>query len=166
MAKKNWYLIYSKSRQENTASTQLKNQGYEVYLPLVATQRRRGRRYRNILEPMFPRYLFIALDTDSDNWGPIRSTIGVKELVRFGSRPAQIPDSLVDQIRAHEAGGIQMKVTDQLKPGDEICIVGGPMAGYEAIFKDSTGGERVTLLLEIASHYASLELSVNDIKPI
>ena len=166
MTNKNWYLIYSKPRQEDKACAQLKNQGYEVYLPLVATQRRRDGRYCEVLEPMFPSYLFVALDPDNDNWSPIRSTIGVRELVKFGGNPAKIPASLVSELRDYEASGVQTKVVDRLKPGDEVHIVEGPMAGYNAIFEASTGNERVVLLLELASQYASLELSLNDINPL
>ena len=69
-----WYLLYSKPRQEGVAVENLKRQGYETYLPLVRTRRRRQGQYVSLVEPMFPRYLFIHLSDQTDNWGPIRST--------------------------------------------------------------------------------------------
>jgi len=39
-----------------------------------------------IEESLFPRYLFVQLDIGPQglDWGPIRSTMGVSRLVRFG----------------------------------------------------------------------------------
>src|SRR5215210_7146750 len=92
---KGWYLVYAKPRQESVAQTNLVRQGYETYLPLVRqTVKRQGRRV-TVVGPMFPRYLFIRLDTQSDNWAPIRSTLGVVSLVRFGQQAPQVPDALV-----------------------------------------------------------------------
>jgi transcriptional antiterminator RfaH len=64
-------------------------------------KRVRGR-YRSLVEPMFPRYLFIQLDDEGDDWGPIRSTIGVANMVRFGMMPARVPDGLVQLLRGRE----------------------------------------------------------------
>ncbi len=83
-AERSWYLIYAKPRMEPVAEEHLTRQGYGVYLPRVrATHRLRGR-YRERVDPLFPRYLFIHLDQCNDNWGPIRSTQGVAGMVRPG----------------------------------------------------------------------------------
>ena len=55
-----WYLLYSKPRQEGVAVENLKRQGYETYLPLIRTRRRRQGQYVSLVEPMFPRYLLIS----------------------------------------------------------------------------------------------------------
>ena len=65
---KSWYLIYSKPRGEELAKTHLERQGYEVYLPLILGRiKRRGRTEKSI-QPMFPRYLFIHLSDQTDDW--------------------------------------------------------------------------------------------------
>ena len=93
-----WYLIYSKPQQERIARENLERQGYPSYLPLIRNRRRRQGRYISIIDPMFPRYLFVYLDDETDNWGPIRSTIGVTNLVRFGIWAARVPDSLIEMM--------------------------------------------------------------------
>jgi len=42
-------------------------------------------------ESMFSRYLFIQLDDQSQNWGTIRSTLGVSKRVSSGPQPAKVP---------------------------------------------------------------------------
>lgn len=68
---KAWYLVYTKPRQEQVAETNLANlanQGYAVYLSMLNVHRRS--RYCSLIEPLFPRDIFIYLDQDSDNWNP------------------------------------------------------------------------------------------------
>lgn len=162
---KAWYLVYSKPQQERLALENLERQGYPSYLPLIRNRRRRKGRYVAIVEPMFPRYLFVHLSDETDNWGPIRSTIGVANLVRFGQRAARVPDSLIETIRGRDEDGIQTLAPPELKPGDQVRIVEGVMAGYEAIFQARTGKERVVLLLQLAEdRTARVQASAHDIE--
>ena len=82
-----WYLIYTKPRQEQRALLNLEQQGYECYLPLHAAEKLQRGKLSVVEEPLFPRYLFIQLDTSQTgkSWGPIRSTKGVSHLVAFGN---------------------------------------------------------------------------------
>jgi len=161
-----WYLIYSKPQQERLAYENLERQGYHSYLPLIRNRRRRQGRYVAIVEPMFPRYLFVNLSDETDNWGPIRSTIGVANLVRFGMRAARVPDNLITMMQSRDSEGIQTMQPPELKPGDPVRIVEGVMAGYEAIFQARTGKERVLLLLKFAQdRTARIQVNANDIEP-
>ena len=90
------------------------------------------------------------MSDQTDNWGPIRSTIGVANLVRFGMRAAHVPSSLIEMMQTHEEDGVQTLEQPEYKAGDRVRIVEGVMAGYEAIFQAKTGKERVLLLLQFA----------------
>ena len=59
---KSWYLVYTKPRQEEVALTNLTRQGYGVYLPRLRQLRKRSGKQVPVVEPLFPRYLFIHLD--------------------------------------------------------------------------------------------------------
>ncbi len=161
-----WYLIYSKPQQERLALENLERQGYPSYLPLMRNRRRRKGRYVAVIEPMFPRYLFVHLSDETDNWGPIRSTIGVASLVRFGMRAARVPDNLIEMMHERDDEGVQALAAPDLNPGDQVRIVEGVMAGYEAIFQARTGKERVVLLLQLAQdRTARIQVSTHDIEP-
>ncbi len=162
-----WYLLYSKPRQERLALENLTRQGYEVYLPLIRNRRRRGGRYAQVVEPYFPRYLFVNLNDLTDDWGPIRSTIGVSKLIRFGDKPAKVPDSLVNSLRDYEdESGIQNLPPPEFANGDRVRIAEGAMAGYEGIFKAKTGRERVIVLLDIVGKSTPVQLSSGQIEPV
>ncbi len=158
-----WYLVYTKPRQEPLAQQHLQRQGYPTYLPLARHPRRRRGRRTYITEAFFPRYLFIHLDSANDNWAPIRSTIGVSSLVRFGQQPAAVPDDLIAKLRAREnPEGLQEILVDY-RAGDHVRIHDGPMAGYEGIFIARNGEERVILLLDMMGKQARLQVDIDAI---
>ena len=163
---KRWYLIHSKPRQEEVARENLERQGYSIYLPLLRTPRRRlGRRIIRI-EPMFPRYFFIRLDTATDNWAPIRSTIGVSTLVRFGMMPTPISDDLIDLRRERDdASGGQDSPLNEFSRGQKVRIEEGPFMGYEGIFLAETGPQRVLVLLDIVGKIAKARIDVTALGP-
>jgi len=157
---KAWYLIHSKPRQEVTAREQLQRQGYETYLPIIPVRRKKRGRTKSKIGPMFPRYLFIHLSDKTDDWGPIRSTIGVANLVRFAHSPARVPDKLIAALKQREdSTGVQIQVKTGFEAGQKVRIEEGPFEGYEAIFQAHTSNERVILLLQIAEKQISLKIN-------
>jgi len=164
---KAWYLIYTKPRAEQVAKQNLERQGYKTYLPLMQTSRRRRGRYCNTVEAMFPRYLFVQLDSQQDNWMPIRSTIGVDNLVRFGTQLAMVPDNLIESFYINETDyGVQERKHVSMQPGDAIEIVQGPMTGLRGVFERLVSNERVALLLELVGKQSRVILSRHEIELI
>src|SRR5689334_5221168 len=95
-----WYLVYTKPAGEGTARDNLSRQAYEVYLPRVLEPVRRGGRWLERIAALFPRYLFVRLNEGWQSLGPVRSSVGVSGVVRFGSRYAVVPDALVSGLQA------------------------------------------------------------------
>ena len=63
-----WYLIHSHPHAEAKASQHLQRQGFEIYIPRYLKQRRHARRIEKIPAPLFPSYLFVAIDMSSQRW--------------------------------------------------------------------------------------------------
>lgn len=162
-----WYLIYTKPRQERVALENLSRQQYTAYLPLLRYRERRQGAYVPVVGPMFPRYLFVHLDDQLDDWGPIRSTLGVANLVRFGGKAARLPEDFVDTLRERaDAAGVQTRPERVLRPGDRVRICEGAMAGYEAVFQATSSRERVLLLLQVAGLAARIQVAASTVEPV
>ncbi|NOZ10102.1 MAG: transcription/translation regulatory transformer protein RfaH [Gammaproteobacteria bacterium] len=162
---KNWYLIYTKPQGEELAKVNLERQGFETYLPLVGVRRRRLGRGRVSIEPLFPRYLFIHLNTETDNWLPIRSTMGVSKLIRFGMQPAIVPDPLIEALREREnAQGVQDIKIGHYKQGEKVRVLEGPMMGFEGIFLAKTSSDRVIVLLNIVGKSTRVKLDIDKLE--
>ncbi len=157
-----WYLIYTKPRQERTAEENLQRQNYQTYLPWMQRHQRRLGRYTWVKEPVFPRYLFILLDSENDNWGPIRSTRGVSTLVRFGGVPAKVPTDFIQFLQNNSQLDSEKKAPE-FRPGDSVQILDGVMAGYAGIFEAKSGAKRVTLLLDVVGKATRVEVSADSI---
>lgn len=155
---KKWYLLYTKPRQEKLALQHLQNQAYEAYLPLVQIERiRQGTRSWSE-EALFPRYLFVQLDeAGSQSWAPIRSTVGVSQLVKFGFRFAEISQELVGWVQEHVKAN---KIEEQFKSGDLVKITEGPFRGFDAIFKTYDGEKRAILLLNLLAKMTEAKFSL------
>jgi transcriptional antiterminator RfaH len=161
-----WYLVYAKPQREAVAREQLAQQGYTVFLPMVKQKRRiRGKRATR-LEPFFPRYLFISLNKTDDNWSPIRSTVGVINLVRFGGLPAQVPDSVVDFLLAREQESLIVHPTCDFSKGDTVRVVSGPFEGVEALFSSSASDERAMILLRLANQHTLAQVNLSSIERV
>jgi transcriptional antiterminator RfaH len=161
-----WYLVYSKLRQEALACANLERQGYRTYLPVIrkASLGARGATVR--VAPMFPRYLFILLNRFTQDWGPIRSTVGVVSLVRFGPEPSVVPNQVLLAIRGMEgADGIIDIPRHLYGKGERVRIVEGRFAGYEGMFLAQTARERVTVLLNILGRQTPAHLDEQSIEP-
>ena len=144
----------------------LVRQGYSVYLPRTRQMRKRQGRRTAVVEPLFPRYLFIHLDTHTDNWGPIRSTLGVASLVRFGYEPARVPDGLIGFLKASEGQeGLHEWVEREFKEGDRVRVAEGAFQGYEGILLVRTSRERVVVLLDIVGRQVRTQATVSQLEP-
>lgn len=142
-----WYLIHCKPREDVRALEHLERQGFQCYLPMMRTEKRRQGRVVGMREPLFPRYLFIHLNETESNWYPIRSTRGVSQLVCCNGKPVPVHDAIVESIRARlQAEPVK---TPYLKRGEAVQITEGPFCDIEAIFLANDGEERVVLLLNI-----------------
>jgi len=162
---RSWYLVYTKPRQENLAQENLERQGYETYLPRIYQSRRRNGRHIKTIEAFFPRYLFIKLDTETDNWAPIRSTIGVSKMVRFDGIPAVVPTQLIQALQSNDdVDGIQNLVQKNLMRGDKVTIIDGPLAGYQGIYQQQNSVERVAVLVDLVGKNTLLNISVHDVQ--
>ena len=144
-----WYIVFCKVRGEEAAELNLNNQGYTVYLPRLLMWRRRAGKRMQSVEPLFPRYLFVKPRDSAQSLAPVRSTIGVADLVRFGGRLALMSDALIEELRKREDATGSRHDRVMFEPGMAVKFVDGPLSGLEAIFSKVAGSERVIVLLEL-----------------
>jgi len=158
-----WYLVHTKLRQEEVAQVNLQRQGYECYLPQMRIERVRRRKAEVATEPMFPRYLFIRLDSSDQgkSWSPIRSTLGVSQLVHFGAMAAKVDGNLVDLLRQRER---ILPAEAMFHRGDSVVIADGPFAGIEAIYQTTDAERRAFILLEILAKPVSMHIDAGRLR--
>jgi transcriptional antiterminator RfaH len=117
--------------------------------------------------PLFPRYLFVALDMLEQRWRPILSTVGVCDLVRRGNAPAPMPSGLAEEIGERAALGAfdRLSPLDGLRRGDAVRVVEGPFTDLIGRFMGAADRERVCVLLDILGRQVKTTLAQAAVSP-
>ena len=160
-----WLLVYTKAKEEQRAKKNLENQGFEIFLPMIALAKSKQSE-PTILKVMFPRYLFVKINTELDKWASIQSTKGVSHLVVFGQRLGEIPDRVIAYLKsgADKNDIFRQKITKQaFQKGDTLVIEKGVFKNMEATFLAKKSKERVRILLSFVNHLITAEIPVSDI---
>ncbi len=125
-----WYVVQTQPHAESKAMAHLIRQGFAAYLPRYLKRRRHARKVETVEAPLFPRYLFVTVDMETQRWRSIHSTFGVSRLVCNGDEPAPVPPAVVAALQAREdAGGlVQLERRPRFAPGEQVRIVDGVFA--------------------------------------
>jgi transcriptional antiterminator RfaH len=154
-----WYLVQTKPSSETIAQTNLIRQGYEVYLPRLAERVRWRSGWRERISALFPRYVFLRLLEGSQALAPVRSSVGVVSVVRFGGKYAVVPDQIIDGIKARgdpDSGLHHIKRPASLISGERVRIIMGAFEGLDGIFERTAGIDRVSVLMRLLGQEASV----------
>ncbi|CAA6827525.1 MAG: Transcription/translation regulatory transformer protein RfaH [uncultured Thiotrichaceae bacterium] len=157
---RNWWLIKAKPNKDEIAQSNLIRQDYETYRPLARRMKKRRGNMVEVEESLFPSYFFIHLDQTTDNWGPIRSTLGVNSIVKFGNKPAQVQTSVIEALKRQEEEFSSRTINlDRFKKGEKVIINDGPFLGYEGIFQNYDGEQRAFLLIDLLQKETRMAIS-------
>ena len=148
---KNWVLLQAKTHKEDFLWGEICARGIECFYPRIRVQTINSRARK--IRPYFPGYLFVYIETSSAEAAELHWLPGATGWVRFGDEPAAVPKSVVNGIRRNvdelNANGGETALK-RMKHGNEVEILEGPFAGYEAVFdKHISGNERVRVLLKL-----------------
>lgn len=148
-ASRQWYVVQTRPNSERRAKEHLNRQGFEVYLPVYRKRRSHAGKIDTVAAPLFPRYLFVAIDLESQRWRSIHSTFGVTQLVCHGDRPAPLADEIVAELRSREDERGLIRFGAVFRPGERVRVVGGAFADHFGTFDSMGDGERVAVLLDL-----------------
>ncbi len=160
-----WYVVMTKARQEQLASDNLMRQGYAVYLPRLRILKRLARRQQARLEPLFPRYLFLQPGSKAHSIAPVRSTLGVSGIVRFGPAPAILCAQTLGCLRVFEAeqNAAPDAAISPIRCGRRVRVADGPLQGMEGLVSD-VAQERVVILMNLLGHDTRVSVSRHQLQ--
>jgi transcriptional antiterminator RfaH len=106
--------------------------------------------------------LFIQLDDQTQNWGPIRSTLGVSKLVSFGPQPAKLPPEFITFLIEAPPETLER----MFAPGDKVLIAGGPLKGLEGKYIAHDGETRAFVLVDLLGQPQKLRMVVESLREV
>ncbi|WP_462164570.1 transcription/translation regulatory transformer protein RfaH [Pseudoalteromonas xiamenensis] len=158
---KQWYLLYCKPKQEQRALANLANQGIESFFP-AHFHSRLSRGKRVVTEkPLFPNYLFVALDCTSGSFAQVKNTRGVSSFVMFGANYQVVSEQLIGDLKAINPSD---NTVDELPfSGDKVIIHNDSYKALEAIYLEPDGDKRCILLLNLLNKDVKISVKNSDI---
>jgi len=155
-----WYVVQTHAHAEGKAAAHLARQGFDAYLPRYLKRRRHARRIETVAAPLFPRYLFVTVDTMRQRWRAIHSTIGVTHLVCNGDDPVPVTDDVIETLKAREdeQGFVTLRQRPRFALGEKVRVLDGVFADCLGLFDGMKDSDRVTVLLDLLGRKVRLVL--------
>jgi transcriptional antiterminator RfaH len=146
-----WFVAHTHPQAEAKAVAHLNRQGFEIYFPRYLKRRRHARRIETVAAPLFPRYLFVAIDLNAQRWRSICSTVGVSRLVCNGDNPTPVPAGIVEAMKSREdaTGFIKLDCRPRFSAGDKVRVLDGAFTSCLGLFEGMAERERVAILLDL-----------------
>jgi transcriptional antiterminator RfaH len=151
-----WFVVNTKPKNENRASHNLSSAGYDVLYPRLRVRKYRDGRFLDIVEPMFPNYIFAKFHAIED-YHMVKYARGVNKIVTFGGKMVPLQEEFIDFIRGRLVDGVARVEKRRFKKGEKVFIKDGPFKGLGGIFeRELEGEERAMILLEGINFYAKM----------
>lgn len=164
---KHWYALYVKSRSEKKVLTQLEEQGFEAFLPLVTHVKQWSDRKKKVEEPLFKSYVFVH-STDKEHY-PILNVYGVVKFVTFEHKAVVVPDNQILAIKRYiddfQEEENNLKNTE-LKEGQMVRIIAGPLMGLTGRLKSVKNKKYLIVYIEAVGQYISVNIPMTKVEPI
>jgi transcriptional antiterminator RfaH len=158
-----WYVAHTQPHAEAKAVAHLNRQGFEIYYPRYLKRRRHARKIETVAAPLFPRYLFVAVDLEAQRWRSIYSTVGVTRLVCNGDDPAAVPEAVVAALKSREDahGFIKIESRPAFRPGEQVRVLSGAFSSCLGLFEGMAERERIAILLDLLGRKVRIVLDAD-----
>lgn len=152
-----WYVVRHEPFQARDARSDIRRAGFEAHWPrrIIVRPRR-----DEVVEALFPGYLFARFDRDAERWGDILASNRVVGIIgmEWCGQPIPVPMGEIEALIAR-AGGIDIPIDctgeglgaplRRFRTGESVSILDGMFAGRDGRIVQDKGADRVTLLLKL-----------------
>ena len=142
-----WFVIWTESRAEKKVEGRIAALGLSPWLPTVKERHRWSDRWREVVSPLFPGYLFAR--AQSAEWHKVLGTPGVLTVVKEGGSPALLSDSFVARLRdaIERSGAVPEPLADTAAygPGEEVIVQEGVLKGVRGVVRERRSGTQLVI---------------------
>lgn len=147
------------------AAAHLRSLGIEVFNPQLRFQRPTRRGPAWTVKPLFPNYLFARFELLA-LFRRVRYAFGVADIVNFGSRWAEVPDSEIASLRPLWSDGEALALPQPIEVGGSVVLTGGLFHGMEAqVVALLPARQRVRVLLDFLGGLKEAEVESCAVLP-
>jgi transcriptional antiterminator RfaH len=161
-----WYVVTTHPAGEYRAKEWLERRGYgdRLWLPeLLVKRKTRSKILVSLKTPLFPRYLFVALDTTNEPWHLIGEAPTVAGMLMIDGRLVALPQREVSELR-YRLNGRPLVATQRFAKNQSVRILDGPFAGFEGRFRQQIG-DLVAIVLDILGRAVETTIAEALVEP-
>ena len=147
--RKSWIVARVKPNQDEIVLKNLKRQNFEFFQPKFKTTSRRDNIFKEIIKPVFPGYIFIALNLEKTNWRKIKNTRGISSIIIFGNEIPLIRHELIEELTHRFSIDNVSKAADTFKIGMNAEITNGPFTQLIGKIDQIDADQRIWILLDL-----------------
>ena len=159
-----WTPVRTKSRQEKKLAQYCELQSVITYLPLKKRMKRYQRRMVETFIPMFPGYVFCALDEEGYNAILPSGTI----VYRINMTPALEERLIEDLIALRDFERVvresEVIVKPELVEGVRVRVERGPLRGVTGVIEKRGDSAMLFVGVEILGQSASTRIDIEDVE--
>jgi transcription antitermination factor NusG len=142
----------------------LRNKGYELFLPTYKSKRRWSDRIKMLDVPLFPGYLFCRFDAKTRL--PILTTPGVNFIVGVGKSPEPVEETEITSIRTVVASGLLYEPYPYVTVGQTVEVEQGSLSGLTGIVTHLKNQARLIVSVNLLMRSVSVEIDRTWIRPV
>ena len=173
-----WYVVQTYSGMEYAAkrnldrrivSMNMENYIFQVLIPEEKRyEKKKNGELKEIVERIYPGYLFVDMIVTDDSWWVVRNTPMVSGFLGSsggGAKPVPLPNDEIIPIL--KQCGLKLKIQVDFKVGDVVNVISGTFAGQEATVESIDVEEQVvTVLVDFFGRQTPQELRFDEVEVI
>ncbi len=160
-----WYPLRTRARCEHMADSALRKAGFEVFFPIVEIPRPLARKGE---VPLFPGYLFVHHDFETETGDSPGYLPGILGWVRFGDTVPAVPDDVIAEL-ARRVGAINTTggLWHRFRPGDRVRVISRGMDNLAEVLEEPRSPEaRVRVLMQFLGRRVQARIPWHDLQPL
>ena len=128
--KTEWFVFYTKSRQEKKVNELLLKNGFQSFLPTQKLMRQWSDRKKKVEVPLFNSYIFVKIE--EYRIVDVLKIPGVSWNIKHNGKPAFLRQKEYELISRYIQTGlfIEASQNSKLVAGDKVKVIDGPMKGF------------------------------------
>lgn len=140
----NWYVLYTKPRNEKKVEQSLLNIGLQAFCPMVSTVKQWSDRKKITNQPLIPSYVFIKIE--EHNRDKVFTVSGVVRYLFWLGKPATVKEEEIVAIKESLNNQYKQVMMNGLEKGQRFKIDKGSFKGQEATFIEEQGSKIILYL--------------------
>lgn len=165
-----WHSVFVVTGTEEKAKERIKyrlQDGFTVVVPRRKLRIRRGGVWRVEKRPLFPGYVLINGEIDTETYYRLKNIPDVLKLLMTGSQPARIDPDEMAILSKLMCNSEEIGFSEILVENGIVRVVDGPLYSLEGIIKSiDHRKQRAKVILNFLGEERTVDLGISILKPV